>query len=31
MTEYTTPITTTFEMQRQAIKQSQNAVEQGVE
>ena len=31
MAEYTTPVTTTFEMQRQAIKQGQNALEQGVE
>jgi ABC-type transporter Mla subunit MlaD len=31
MTEYTTPITTTFEMQRQAIKQGQQAFEQSIE
>ncbi|MFB6166582.1 MAG: hypothetical protein ABEJ31_15595 [Haloarculaceae archaeon] len=31
MSEYTTPVTTTFELQRQAIKQGQQAIEQGVE
>ena len=31
MAEYTTPVTTTFEMQRAAIKQGQQALEQSVE
>lgn len=31
MVDYTSPITATFELQREAIKQSQKALEQGIE
>lgn len=31
MVDYTSPITATFELQREAIKQSQEALEQGIE
>ena len=31
MAELTSPVTTTFEMQREAIEQGQQAIEQGIE